>query len=497
MPTVPSTKTILLVVPRGVAGRFMLQTEVLPTLQEAGVRVVALTPEAAMPQLSARADPDALVIERLNPPAPFRGAKYFGLAQSVLRVMRDASLSGRRSPGFAGRYNRVRAAYSGTWPSWVSRPVHVVVTQLLWRSRGSRRGLARLELALSRHAEHAQVFDRYQPDLVVGSGLGYFPHDEALYQEAAKRGVRVAALISGWDNPSTKGYRAVDLDLVVAWSDQMKRAVVDLHDIPPTRVAVAGVPHWDAYMIEDALPDRVQLCADLGLDPDKRLILHATFPPSATNPEPFERIAAGLASATGEGALGDDVQLVLRLHPKFMGAEHEEARRPYEQLAQHPGVHLNHPDMPQEGPLRHEPTHKDGQTLGALLKHCDVLVNIFSTTTLEGFLLDRPVVMATPADGFGAYEVSKVSDPRLWDDFVHLAPLVNSGAAQISRSPEELLDHIRGYLAHPELHAEQRREIARLECGPTDGHAGERTAAALLEALEAPRSSSRTTPGSA
>ncbi len=464
----------------------MLQTDVLPTLQEAGVRVVALTPEAAVPQLSPRADPDAVVIERLNAPASPPGGKYPALLRSLLRVMRDASLDGRRSPGFAGRYNRVRAAFRGTWPSWVSWPVHVVVTQLLWRSRRSRRALARLELALSRHTEHAGVFDRYQPDLVVGSGLGYFPHDEALYQEAAKRGIRVAALVSGWDNPSTKGYRAVDFDLVVAWSHQMKQVVADLHDIAPARVAVAGVPHWDAYMVEDALPGWAELCTALGLDPDKRLILHATFPPSATNPEPFERIAAALASAVGDGAFGDDIQLVIRLHPKFTGSEHKNARRPYEQLTQHPGVHINHPDMPQEGPLRHEPTREDGLILGALLKHCAVLVNVFSTTTLEGFLLDRPVVMAAPAGGFGSYRTSNVSDPRLWDDFVHLAPLVTSGAAQIAASPEELLDQVREYLAHPEMHRERRREIARLECGPADGHAGRRTAAALLAAIGEP-----------
>lgn len=483
-PPEPS-KTILLVVPRGVAGRFMLQTDVLPTLQKAGVRVIALTPEAAMPQLSPGADPSALVVELLNEPEPPSGGRYMGLLRSVVRVTRDASLNGRKSPGFAGRYNRIRAAYSGSWPCFISGPVHVGVTQLLWRSRGLRRAFARLDLALSRHTEHAEILDRYEPDLVVGSGLGYFPHDEALYQEAAKRGLRVAALVSGWDNPSTKGYRAVDLDLVVAWSQQMKNTVVDLHDIAPARVEVAGVPHWDPYMIADALPDWLELCAALGLDPAKRLILHATFPPSA-NPDPFERIAAALALAAVDGDLGDDVQLVIRLHPKFTGPEHEKARRPYEQLALHPRVHINYPAMPLEGPLRHEPTREDGQVLGGLLKHCAVLVNIFSTTTLEGFLLDRPVVMAAPATGFGSYETNSVADPRTWDEFVHLAPLVDSGAARIAQSPEDLVEHVRGYLADPGMHAGQRREIARLECGPTDGQAGRRTAAALLAAIGEP-----------
>ena len=115
--TVQRQKTVLLIVPRGVASRFMLQSDILPTLQAAGVRVVALTPDGALPHLSPRADSSALLIERLEAPAhPPPGGRFLRLARTVVRVMRDASLDGRRSPGFAGRYNRIRAAYSGTCP---------------------------------------------------------------------------------------------------------------------------------------------------------------------------------------------------------------------------------------------------------------------------------------------------------------------------------------------------------------------------------------------
>ncbi len=476
-------KTVLLVVPRGVAGRFMLQTDVLPTLQAAGVRVVVLTPEGAMPQLSPDADPASLIVERLESPVDDPpGGRIMRQLRSIVRVMRDASLNGRKSPGFGGRYNRIRAAYSGVWPRWVSAPVHLVITQLLWRSRPLRRALGRLDLALSRHTEHAGVLDRHRPDLVVGSGLGCFPHDQALYQEAKRRGIKVAALVSGWDNPTTKGYRAVPLDLAVAWSERMRDTFVKLHDLDYDRVAVAGVPHWDPYVRDGALPAWAELCNRLGLDPGKRLVLHASFTPSS-NPEPFEQIAATLASAVAEGRLGDDIQLVVRLHPKFMSPEHDMAREPYERLGRLPGVHINRPDMPQNGALRHEPTAEDSEMLGSLLKHCDVLVNVFSTTTLEGFLLDRPVVMAAPDPDFGRYDANSVSDPRRWAQFTHLTPLVESGAARIAHSPAQLLDQVRSYLADPALDSEKRREIARLECGPTDGHAGHRTAAALLGAI--------------
>ena len=37
----------------------------------------------------------------------------------------------------------------------------------------------------------------------------------------------------------------------------------------------------------------------------------------------------------------------------------------------------------------------DRLRLGALIKNCDVIVNVFSTTTLGAFLVDRPVVLVS------------------------------------------------------------------------------------------------------
>ena len=211
------------------------------------------------------------------------------------------------------------------------------------------------------------------------------------------------------------------------------------------------------------------------------MVFHATFPPSG-NPRPFEEIAITLAEATTEGRLGADVQLVIRTHPKFMSAD-PAARRPYEALARHEWVHVTDPVVnPGEG-LDDELSLDDARLLGGLLKHCDVLVNVFSTTTLEAFLLDRPVVMALPDPNMGEYDRISQADPRRWNAFAHLKPLVDSGAARVARSHDELVEQVRAYLADPSLDRERRRQMADLECGPMDGHAGERTARLLLAEL--------------
>ena len=102
---------------------------------------------------------------------PAVAGRIVRLLRSITRVVRDASLDGRKSTGFAGRYSRVRAAYSGAWPRWISAPAHLLTTQLLWRSRTLRRLVSRLD-APSSHAGYGEL-GRCRPDLVVGEGLGY------------------------------------------------------------------------------------------------------------------------------------------------------------------------------------------------------------------------------------------------------------------------------------------------------------------------------------
>jgi hypothetical protein len=261
----------------------------------------------------------------------------------------------------------------------------------------------------------------------------------------------------------------------------MREEIVRLHDIHPDRVKVGGVPHWDHYLIPDALPTRDELCSAFGLDVTKRVVFHTASPPA--DGDELEMIATTLAEATGSGEFGDDVQLVIRLHPSHMKPRNEQARRPYEALARLEGVHLNYPDLVEAGPLR-EPSLEDGRALGALLKHCDVLVNVFSTTTLEACLLDRPVVMAMPGPSRGKYRRdSHLASPLFWTDYIHLQPLVDSRATRVAHSGAELIEQVRRYLEDPSLDRARRRAIAQLECGPTDGRAGERTARFVLDQL--------------
>lgn len=451
-------RTVFVVVHLGFIARFFLRTDVLTSLKRAGCRIVVLAPEGALESLRAEFADEQVEVEPLRAP-PKRAGQRSQLWWWTLHLRNYAIGNGHRTRALREKAERFPARYMAGQP--VEQRVFKLLIHLLWRSRTLRRALLRLEL--SRYVEEANgdLFERYRPDLVVTASPGYFKPDARLLREAALHGVPGACVILSWDNPTSKGYRGANPDLVVAWSDRMREQMMEFQDFAPGEVVVGGVPHFDAYYDDDRLPARGELFDRLGLDPERRLVLFATSAPGYYGRD--HEIADMLARAVAGDTLGVPAQLVIRVHPNFpskgVGVEDFEAV-----ARAHPHVHLDVPEILPAALTSHMPA-DDTERLMALIKHCDVLVNVFSTTTLEAFAVDRPVVMIE----------SKATV------YEHMALVLESGAAPVASNEEQLIAHVRRYLAHPEHERAERRRIAEQELGPADGRSGERIAATLLE----------------
>ncbi len=468
--------TIFLVVRPGPGARFVLHTDILRRLLVADVSVAVLTPPEDMPMIAASLEGSPNVVILPLRRQGLEGRPGVARARVLLQRARRSALDGRKSVRFHEKHRSRMQAWSAKEPR-LATALDTVIRFGLWRSVILRK-LAVQAAVRAAPPLHSDLFDGHRPDLVVCTGLGYAPWDEGILQEASARGVKTAALVHNWDNPSTGGYRAAPLDLVVAWSDGMRRQLVEMQDVPSNRIRIAGVPHWDRYMRDGGVLSKEELFARLGLNPDRRLILHATHRPRA-EVETLE-LAETLARATGDGSL-DDAQLVIRIHPKFMASGHEPARLAFAMLERdYRGVHVNEPSMISGEHQEVDPS--DIEVLGGLLKHCDVLVNVFSTTTLEAFLLDRPVVIADPETTHDTDSRPAV-DTLAWKDYAHLQSILAKAAVPVAHNRDELLSQVRNALDDPTRGQHLRRLIAKEECGPADGFAGRRTADFLLEAV--------------
>jgi hypothetical protein len=473
----PGRPTILLVAQQGFAARYLLRTGIFRTLRAAGARLVVLVPNADEPYLRAELGPDVAVEPlRVPPNAPARSRAW-----TLAYTLRNYTLGhGERSEALQSKYQGFRRRVRGA-----QRPVVWgvdVALRALWRSARLRRALLAAERRVGTPDLHGDVLDRHRPDLVVAASPGWFLADGVVLREAQRRGIRCAGVVAAWDNPTSKGYRGADPQLVAAWSDVMAEQLVQFHDVPRERILVGGVPHFDRYVAPAALWEREELCARTGLDPERRIVIYATSTPGlyAHNLD----VAAGLAAAIADGRLGD-AQLVVRLHPIFFRAGETASVEGFRALAAaHPHVHLDVPEV-QSDVLRCDLRDSDNVRFSSLLKHADALACVFSTTTLEAFLVDCPVVFASwtaHLDAAPGADGGPVGDhQRAWDEFAHLREMVQAGAVRVGRSMPELVGHVRAYLDDPSLEREARLRFAQRECGPTDGHAGERVGRALLD----------------
>ncbi|HKG16587.1 MAG TPA: hypothetical protein VKA96_02740 [Solirubrobacteraceae bacterium] len=475
-------RTAFLVVEQGFAARFLLRTDVLRTFTEAGVRVVVLAPNPDEEYLVEELAAQGVELEplRANRQVVQRSRWWW-----LVHNLRTFALGEpRRSRAFLDYYHGFRGQVAADH-SWIARCIHLAL-QSLWRSRRLRRALLAVEARLFTRDLHHDLFERHRPDLVVTTSPGWFLPDALVLREARRRGVRTAAVVLAWDNPTNKGYRGAEPDLTIVWSQRMAEQIVRHHDYPRERILVGGVPHFDPYLRADGLPSRDELFARMGLDPQRRLILFATRSPASYPHSPV--VAEALARTVSDGALGHPAQLVVRLHPVSFRPGYDLPLDEYRRLSdRHPHVHLDVPTVVSQR-LRSDMPATETTRLGALIKHCDVLVNVFSTTSLEAMLVDRPVVMVSPdahlSAGDGAARGAP-EWPREFADYEHTRELVERGAARVANSMAELVEHVAGYLDDPARDGPRRREAAARECGPMDGRSGRRVGRYLLDAMGA------------
>lgn len=469
----PAPPTVLLVAHHGQAARYLLRTEVFATLRRGGVRVVILAPNTDEPYMREEfSGDDDVVLEPL--PALPRPATSLALALQfvLLRIRRYGVARGHRSRAFMNKYDGFRRGQQGR-VRLIAHAIHPLMP-LMWRSRALRRAVLAAETRLTRTDAYAPVFDRHRPDLVIAASPGVFPEDAAALREARRRGVRSCAIVLGWDNPTSKGYRGADPDHIVVWSERMADQMTEYHDVPRERLFVGGVPFFDRYLRPDGLLTRQELFAHHGLDPARRLVVFCTSSPGLWDHN--ERIAATLAEAIESRALGADAQLVVRVHPNYRLPGQPKPLEGFLRLAaEHEHVHVDVPEVVSDR-LRIDLLAADSIRLGSLFKHCDVLVNVFSTTTLEAFILDRPVVLVSES-----ISLDGGTSGRGWQDFDHLRTLVGAGAAQTVDSLDDLPAAVRAALERPDAHRAERRRVAETECGPLDGRSGERVGRHLLE----------------
>ncbi len=467
-----TSQRIFISADHGLAIVYFLQSDVLPTLLAGGVEVVLLTDDGLVGQIERRFGQPGLTVKglRLKEARRYFDGRDHSL-QYWLHFLRWMGGSQRINTNAMDGHLR-QMDHETSRGGKLLMPLIKTATALLRRSRAARRLLGRAQLRYT-PALYADLFEQYQPRLVVASTPGW-RLDRYLLREAARRGVRTATAIIGWDNPSSYRLPGAPVDYANCWSQIQKDELVFGCDWQAERVNIGGIPTYDGYFRGQWLMSREEYFRLHGLDPQRKLLAYAssfvTFAPNLPNIEALARLVA-------EDRLAQPCQLLIRLHPNHFipGSLYEqEAARVRQLVTELPHVHLVEP-LPLGGELGYY-SGEDMPEKSSMMAHADVFLTVYSTMVVETAIHDRPIVSVCIDTPGGWNQSGKFSlalaEIAEWPTHQRFR---QAGAGKVAFNSGQVCDAVDAYLRQPGADRQARRQFVEREVTYTDGSAGRRS----------------------
>jgi hypothetical protein len=478
------SKRVFISADHGMAIIYFLQSDVVPTLLNAGVEVVVLTDDETRDSIAQRFARPGLIFEGLRLKKAEAYAKTVRPRwQWLLAYLRR--VGGSRRINTTAMDSHIREVWvENSWKFRLGIWLPSALAVLLLRNFAfTRKLLVRLQSRFTPEPGlYTDLFERYQPELVIASTPGW-RLDRYLLREASRRRIPTMTAIVGWDNSSSYNISGADVGWATCWSELQKEELVLGSDWESSRVNVGGIPSYDGYFREQWLMPRNEYFSLHGLDPQRKLISYASsFVHFAPNYPNIEMLANLISSDT----LVYPAQLLIRLHPSHFQDKPkifaEERQRVFDLEKQYAHVHVVQP-VALGGSLGYYGG-EDMDEKSSMMAYSDVLVTVYSTMLVETAVHDTPMIAAvidTPG-GWNRLKKFSLSLKEIGDWPTHKR-FRDANAGRIAASEAELRESLNKYLQEPSLDASERKAFVEREITYTDAGSGRRTAEFILEVL--------------
>lgn len=465
---------------QGFAVRYLLRTHILKILRELPVQIVILSHNGDEPIFRQTFESENVIVEKFNHEACESYLSRSRL-QRILINLRAFVLNGRYDTRTVDDFRAIFKAQNGWtkdngFTSWAKGLLWELASNALKYSKVLRRFIIKMESRFFSPKFHKELFLKYSPDLVVVTALCGFKFNEYMAREAGHFGVPVCCVVLSWDNPSGMGIPSYAPDYVVAWTENMKKELIELNDIDAKKIFVGGVAHFDYYYRSRAILEKDLVFRELGLDPGKKTIFFATKSPKRFPWGP--ELIAEIAEAIQSGKIKYSPQILVRIHPLHYRTNtgkliFEDILKEYERTAsRYPNVILNIPDTDSKK-MDFDLSDSETTLVASILKHSDVMLNMFSTMVIEASVFQLPSINLCIREKCKS-ELGK-SKQDIIVDYVqtHNQRIVQTGGVKTVFTMNELFEAINQYLDNPALDAIGRDMIKKNEAGPFHGNAGE------------------------
>lgn len=242
----------------------------------------------------------------------------------------------------------------------------------------------------------AALFERERPDLVLLPSALMDIWTEDVLDACTRRGLKVAMLVSGWDNLSSKGLMQHRPTVMGVWGEQTRAHAIEIQGVPPESVVALGAPHYEALALPASVA-RAEFLGRLGLPTDRLILLFGGSLRTFDETSALERIEKAV-----ESGLLPKLHVLYRPHPWRMPRQGEVNffDRTWNHVTMDPAI------------AQAYRTNKDGNRavstnefifsmgyLNDLYRSIDCAVSPMSTLVLEAMVQGNPVLAVAFNDG--------------------------------------------------------------------------------------------------
>lgn len=322
------------------------------------------------------------------------------------------------------------------------------------------------------------LLDKHRPEVLIAPDA-VFAVDRIFLRAAGRKGVLTLGMVRSWDNLTSKGTMQVLPHKLLLQTDRMKRIALKYVGMKPEDIIVTGSPLYDEFFRPRKF-SRAEFFKSIGVDPAKRLILFAPFYDRHTGSAVI--MINALTRAIAEGRLPPDLHLLVRYRPATPEIP-EGAVRPSPHLTISKPCELYFPISGKLMLAREdwEFSEDDLELLINSLYYSEMMINTFSTLTIDAAALDKPSIgIRFDADPNTPLLSSVKFVPDMHD---HYRELEETGGVRLVYSIDEMVGALNDYLKNPALDREGRRRMREEQIQFYDGKCGERAAEYIKNAL--------------
>lgn len=292
--------------------------------------------------------------------------------------------------------------------------------------------------------------------------------DRSLLHTYNKKGVPVILLVHSWDNIASRAYLNVKPNRILVWNDEMKIQANRFMDIKPEYISVVGVPHFELYRIT-ITKSKERFKEHYGIAGENFIITYICNSIFGVPDEP-EFIEMLLTSLD---KLNIKYTLLLRTLP--------EQRSEYyvNKYKNDSRVRLHLPSGFFAASIQQ--INDNGNSINdfvELLKYSDIIINYFSTVSIEACIFDTPALI--PMFNVSLSE-NNWNTAKKWAMSNHFSPLIKNNLVFTANSFDSIIEQVKGIIFKDIDVLKQTKSLAKYS--NADAHCSENIITAIQSVL--------------